>query len=136
MKTLTFPGSWRPDLLTDELLAAFPAWRGTLITDPMLGQVYVNPLLQLSVTRDQLTLTLPDDADESALAAVLAAHNPAARTRAELHRAQVLDLAAGAAGKRLVDLTAAEVRALLAVLLWRNGAIDEALRVRPLDDWT
>lgn len=41
----------------------------------------------------------------------------------------------GAVGKNITALSAAEVRALVAVLLWREDALDAAGNVRPLGRW-
>ena len=47
----------------------------------------------------------------------------------------VLATAQGAVGKRIDALTAAERNALIAVLLWRWGALNADLTIRPLADW-
>lgn len=47
----------------------------------------------------------------------------------------VVSLAQSAAGVLLTDLTAAQTRALLAVLLWKAGAIKPDGTVRPLGEW-
>jgi hypothetical protein len=47
----------------------------------------------------------------------------------------VRTLAGGAAGKLITNLTASEVRALVAVLLWKAGALTPDGAVRPLDEW-
>ncbi len=41
-----------------------------------------------------------------------------------------------AVGQKLDALTAGQVRGLLALLLWRFGAIGPDLRVRPFDQWS
>lgn len=69
-------------------------------------------------------------AEQAALDALLA-EGPAAAAA----RALVLATAQTAAGVAYGNLTAAQVRALLAVLLWQAGALDEAGRVRPLAAW-
>ncbi len=50
-------------------------------------------------------------------------------------RTLVRNTAQSAVGVALTSLTAAQVRALLAVLLWKNGALDKSGTVRPLDEW-
>lgn len=50
-------------------------------------------------------------------------------------RSQVVTQANSAVGIVITALTAAQVRALLAVLLWRGGALDKDGKVRPLGQW-
>jgi hypothetical protein len=47
----------------------------------------------------------------------------------------VIDTAQGAAGKTLGSLTAGERNALLAVVLFRLGAVDRSGKVRPIRQW-
>ena len=58
-----------------------------------------------------------------------------ASTDAAALRQQILTLAQSAVGVRLIDLTAGQRNALIAILLWKEGAIDAALVVRPLSVW-
>lgn len=44
-------------------------------------------------------------------------------------------IALGAVGKPFNTLNAAEVRALSAILFWKEGALDNQGRVRPLNQW-
>jgi hypothetical protein len=50
-------------------------------------------------------------------------------------RAAILPIAQSAVGVALLSLTAAQQRALLACLLFRVGALDSSLNVRPLATW-
>lgn len=50
-------------------------------------------------------------------------------------RSQVVTVAQSAVGVVITSLTAAQVRALLAVLLWRAGALTDAGAIRPLAQW-
>lgn len=50
-------------------------------------------------------------------------------------RARVLALAQSAVGTRVDDLLAGQVKALVAILLWQAGAIDNAGVVLPLAQW-
>ena len=59
----------------------------------------------------------------------------AEQTAATTLRNQVRTLANSAAGKAITDLTAGEVRALLAILLHKAGAITSNGTVRPLGEW-
>lgn len=63
------------------------------------------------------------------------AEEQATRLAAEDLRSRVIALAQSAVGVPLADLTAAQVKALLAVLLWSHGAVDNELKVRPLSEW-
>lgn len=72
MKTLTFTKPHRLSQLHDELLAAFPDW----VTVTPGGERVARAALK---SADQaITLDVPDEADEAAVAAVVAAHDPAA----------------------------------------------------------
>lgn len=54
---------------------------------------------------------------------------------AQALRAQVVSVAQSAVGIVITNLTAAQVRALVAVLLYKNGALTPAGAVKPLLDW-
>jgi hypothetical protein len=71
---------------------------------------------------------------DAAIAAREAARQQALADAAAL-RQQVLTIAQSAVGVRADLLTAAQLRALFVVILWRDGAIDNALVVRPLAQW-
>jgi len=58
-----------------------------------------------------------------------------AASEAQALRTQVVSVAQSAVGVVITSLTAAQVRALLAVLLWKNGALDTDGKVRPLAEW-
>ena len=82
---------------------------------------------------------LPDpQPSEAELAAAVAAYDAAeaARRQADQQlRQQVVALAQSAVGVRVDALTAAQVRALLVVLLRKAGALDNGGTVRPLGEW-
>ncbi|HXI18489.1 MAG TPA: hypothetical protein VNM48_19160 [Chloroflexota bacterium] len=131
MKTLTLTKAHQLGQLHDELLAAFPSLRDTLraegpstgarVKDPdNAGQYVTLP----ADPPDTFHLTVPNDADEAAIAAVVKAHDPtvlSASERQDAERAAAdTDLHAGAAATmtRLGAIisgggayTAAEVRA-------------------------
>ena len=48
---------------------------------------------------------------------------------------QIISTAQTAVGVRVDQLTAAQVRSLFAIVLFKEGAIDSALRVKPLLQW-
>lgn len=50
-------------------------------------------------------------------------------------RTRVRTTAQSAVGVIITDLTAGQVRALLAVLLWKAGALDKDGKIRPLSEW-
>lgn len=89
--------------LHDELLNQFPAWRGTQLPDG----TFTNPLLGVESTDEEIQLTLPDNADETAVQAVTNAHTPKARKDVKALRKS--------ARKKLKDvgLTQDEVDAIL-----------------------
>lgn len=51
-------------------------------------------------------------------------------------RDQIVTTAQSAVGVSITALTAAQARALLAILLYQTGAIDLSGTVRPLNEWT
>ncbi|MBI3615561.1 MAG: hypothetical protein HY211_03475, partial [Candidatus Omnitrophica bacterium] len=72
-KTLKFSrGGAHVDQLHDELLSAFPAWKGTQQPDGS----YERPLLSVESTPAEILLTVPDEAPEAAVRQVVAAHVP------------------------------------------------------------
>lgn len=77
----------------------------------------------------------PTPAEAAAAAAAIDAEAEAARLAAAQLRQQIRTVAGGAVGKRFDLLSAGEVRALLAVVLWRAGAIGNDGTVQPLDKW-
>lgn len=50
-------------------------------------------------------------------------------------RSTIISTAQSAVGVRVDQLTAAQVRSLVAILFHREGAIDSALKVKPLLQW-
>lgn len=74
------------------------------------------------------------DAEEAALAAMAVANAQTDADAAAL-KAQIVTIAQTAVGVRVDLLTAAQVRALVAMLLNRAGAIAADLTIRPLADW-
>jgi hypothetical protein len=83
---------------------------------------------------------LPDpQPTETELAAAIVAYDAAQAqrdTEAAALRQQIITLAQSAVGVRIDNLTAAQVRALVAILLWKGGALDKDGNVRPLGQWT
>jgi hypothetical protein len=69
---------------------------------------------------------------ERAAAAISEANE---RTAANTLKNNIISIAAGAEGKVLTALTATEVRALMAILLYKAGGVDSANKVKPLSQW-
>ena len=84
--------------------------RGPLPTDPTQGETDV------------------------AVAAIAQADQQARQDAAQL-RQQLLNLAQSAVGVRVDALTAVQVRALFALILRQEGALNNDLTIRPLADW-
>ena len=80
---LTYPNTATVPALHEELLRAFPAWRGTFVHGH-----WQSPRLAVQWTATHLHLDVPDDADVAAVEAVLAAHDSTVVTpQAQRHRA-------------------------------------------------
>lgn len=63
---------------------------------------------------------------------ILAAHDPTTPTVTDQ---QLINLAQSAVGVKVDELTAAQVRALLAIVLRKVGAVGPDLTVQPLPSW-
>lgn len=104
---LTYPGAFKQALLMDELLAAFPEWW-------VDEEEQRHCLLTLEGNAEGVRLTVPDDADEDAIAAVVAAHNPAVLSAGEVLEAEGED----AGGRLLALIDAALADYALALSRW------------------
>ena len=81
---------------------------------------------------------LPSDPTPAESAAAIAARAQAeaqARTDADTLRARVLAVGQSAVGVSLDALTPAQVRALIALLLWKAGGVADDGTVRALREW-
>ena len=108
MKTLKFNAPNNLSLFHDELLAAIPALRPVANQDRGLEAV-----IRVEGSDSGIWLTVPDNADEAAIAAVVAAHDPTAKQadpKAE-RQTRIAELLA----KPRSDWTAAQQRELLQV---------------------
>ncbi len=90
--------------------AAWLAQRGPLPTDPTQAQI------------------------DAAIAAIQQDATAATAAAAQL-RQQIITLAQSAVGVRVDLLTAPQVRALFAIILWEAGALKNDLTIRPLSEW-
>lgn len=80
-KTMTIPKAGiQVAQLHEELLSQFPQWRGAQQADGS----FTDPLLRMEHDEQQIILTVPDEADENAIRAVVAAHVP--QPRPEMRR--------------------------------------------------
>jgi len=93
---------------------------------------------------DSITIVVPDGADVAAVQAVVDAHNPAAldaaaqlqATQQASARAKAVAVATTAVGVNIAALTPAQALALIAVLLYKEGALNADGTVKPLSLWT
>lgn len=88
--------------------------------------------------RSVLTLLFEDRATDEQIATaqvLVTSHDPNSKTPEQQVLANLRETAASAAGVALADLTAGQRNALMAVLLWKAGAIDKDGTIRPLADW-
>ena len=103
-RLLVYTGTFKLHLLMDELFAAFPHW--------LVGEGEARRcLLRLEGNAQGVRLTVPDDADETVIAAIVAAHDPMVLTPGEM-----LDAEAGDAKSRLlsaIDVALADYDAAL-----------------------
>lgn len=97
-----------------------------VIIDAATGQTTTRPLTDAELAQRQ--------ADQQA-AATLAAQQQQAATDASTTRTLVVQTAQTAVGVNITALTAAQVRALLAVLMAKAGALNPDGTVRPLGQW-
>ncbi len=84
------------------------------------------------------TAILGEQPTRKQIVAAITAYNAAQtaiQQEATALRQQVLTLAQSAVGVSITALTAAQVRALVAILLWKAGAIKADGTVRPLAEW-
>lgn len=117
------------DLLREELLQAFPEWAAG---EGMPGL----RLLEFYQEEAGAYATIPDGSDTALFAAVVDAHDPSRQTEGEQFRSRIVTIAQSAVGIRLQDLTAAQIKSLMACLLYAAGGIDpETMTVRPLGEW-
>lgn len=75
-KTLKIPKrSINATQLHDDLLDRFPEWRGR----EQPNGTFTDPLLRVEFTDEEITLTIPDEADEAIVQSVVASHVPGRR---------------------------------------------------------
>lgn len=80
--------------------------------------------------------TVPFTPGEQAERESLVAADRARQATADAFRGQITTLAQSAVGVRLQDLTPAQIKALMAILLYESGGVDPStLQVLPLGQW-
>lgn len=114
----------RPELLTELVAAGLPATTPVEVGD---GKVWV--------TVDEADLATVQAVIDAHDAAAIDAAEDAAREERRAARQLVLQVAQSAVGLRFDALTAAQTRALVAILLWKEGALTGGGFVRPLSEW-
>ena len=91
-------------------------------------------------SRENEFITVEDSNDTAAVTAVYNAHDPAKydaiTAQAATARNAILTTAQTAVGVTLANLTQAQIKALLACMLYAAGGVDAAtLTVKPLNEW-
>ncbi len=108
--------------------------------DASMHVLYWNGIVRSMEAADWLAQRgpLPTDPTQADIDAAVAAQEAArvqALADAAQIRQQVLNLAQSAVGIAINALTAVQVRALFAIVLWQEGALNKDGTVRPLADW-
>lgn len=137
-KRLIYSGQFKPNLLMDELLAIFPEW---IVPNPLPGYPdNKKSLLYLESTLDktEVQLTVPADADETAIKNVVDAHD---HTQLDINEQLVawikqnLQPAVGQDVRNIIDLGTVQGK-INAVILFSLGAISPVdYTIRPLKRW-
>jgi len=84
-------------------------------------------------TGEQTTVELTqEEIDRREAAAEVSA---AAEVARQEFRQRIVDIAQSAVGIALNDLTAVQIKALIAVMLYRMGGVSEDMEVKPLNEW-
>jgi hypothetical protein len=78
-----------------------------------------------------------DPTPEQSTAAIAARETERGNRQAAtaLKKQRTIDLAESAVGVQVGTLSPRQVEALLGLLLWKAGALDDGLLIRPLDEW-
>jgi hypothetical protein len=119
--------------LPDGTAEAVKAGSGPLTVDAAEweGDAPTGRTERVAVWLDGAVVRSAPEADAPALIAALEAE----RTAALALRKDVVQTAQSAVGVRFDALTNVQLRALLAILLHKEGALDNAGNVRPLAEW-
>ena len=131
-KQLKYSGTYKLNLLADEIRAAFPKWWTEIIH---YGEIAYETEFYLEGNDKGVKLTVPDIADEIAIQTIIDAHDPDIPTAKEALKAKIISLAQSATGVALNDLTNSQIRALVAVMLWKSGGVASDMTVKSLREW-
>lgn len=127
MTTIQVTKTIRPDALLAEVAAAL-----VLPVNP--ETIFLS--LEWEGGGQTMYLHIPDGASQAAAQAAIDAHNSAVVTAGDSAFSTILNLAQSAAGVKLVDLTAAQIKALMAVMLYQVGGVDiNTMTVKALGQW-
>lgn len=100
--------------------------------------LYLNGTIVQSTVAADWPPPLPTDPTPAQIATAIAARATAETTRKQSAialRNRVVTVAQSAVGSQLDALTAVQVRALLACLLWKAGGLGSDGAINPLADW-
>ena len=110
-------------LLDEELRKAVAGYRGaTFVYDTGDITVHIDPVADT-------------EAVKSSIEAIITAHDPTAQTALEKTVETIKTTAQSAEGVSYTSLTASQQLALLAVLLWKAGALAPDGTIKPLKEW-
>jgi hypothetical protein len=113
--------------------------RQAIADDDSRHVLYLDSEMVRSMRASDWPLPLPADPTEAEIAAALSARQAAdqqAAADAAALRTRVRQIAQGTVGVQIDQLTAIQVRALIAVLLHKASAIDASGAIKPLTEWT
>lgn len=127
MRDLTFErsGAINNEKLSEDLIAA-------------LGATFMGLAVKTRNETSTLTVRVDDRAktsEENRVRDIVAAHTPDAKSTRQANLANILNTAKGAEGMALVDLSAGQIKALLAVLLYKAGGVNDDGTVKALSQW-
>jgi hypothetical protein len=117
-----YAGTFRPDLLIEDITTAMPE---------LIGQP-----LYVGLIDGGVVVGCPDDTDTARLDQAVAGYDPNGETQADKFRDAIIATAQGAVGVALKDLTSAQIKSLMAILLYKARGVDPVtLAVKPLSAW-
>lgn len=134
MSSQTYTGRFNTSLLYEQITKAFPHLGhenvdGTWSFSMQIVSCHFEDGQQITT---EMVVTVPDDVDVSA---IIAAHVDSDPTEDQKIRSMIVQTATSAVGVKLTDLTLAQIKALIACMLYKAGGVDETGTVRPLREW-
>ena len=121
-----------PDVMITPQDAGYPV---SGVNAVLLGEQLSAINVEVSTGSAGVRLHLADAGDEAAARAIVAAHDAAQQSAGQQLLSSIKATAQSAEGVALNDLTQAQIKALVAVLLWRVGAVANDATVRALNEW-